>query len=230
MTTRQLIASRLDPRLRSALKLVYDEFRMLRNHKRGVRTYRDHVDSARPLRVQFGCGPEPKEGWLNTDIWPGPWATPDICLDVARPFPFPAGSVAEIYTEHMFEHLSYPTDAAHFLQESFRVLIPGGTLTIGVPDLEAIHDHYFQSLSAKTVVNSAPHILLGHPLEDLNYAFHQDGEHKFVYSDEFLIKFFEHFGLIDVRGRDFDPIMDSEHRRGGTLYVTGVKPPSRVNI
>ena len=225
MNLKQLIVSRLDPRIRNSLKGLYDECRILRNHNKGVRQVREKLGGHQPLRVQFGCGPEPKPGWLNTDMWPGPWAKPDLCLDVSRDLPFASGSVAEIYSEHMFEHLDYPSAACHFLAECFRVLAPGGIMTIGVPDHDGIYERY-QSVLSGSLPMPEPnaHNVIGHPLEELNFCFHQGGEHKFLYNEEFLIKLLVHFGFSTAHRREFDPEMDSEHRRGGTLYVVATKP------
>lgn len=225
MTIKQILASKIDQRFRKALKSLYDEWRILRNHKKGVRYVKQQLDPTRPIRVQFGCGPETKEGWLNTDLWPGPWATPDICLDVSRDLPFTSGTVSEIYSEHMFEHLEYPTTVKHFLEECFRVLAHRGTITIGVPDLDWIFQQYhgWTPSTPLSVYPNAPYIIR-HPLEELNYCFHQGGEHKFLYHEEFLCALLKYFGFSDVHRRAFDPLLDTEHRREGTLYVVASKP------
>jgi Methyltransferase domain len=155
MNLKQLLVAKFDQRIRSALKNLYDEWRILRNHKKGVRYVKQRLDATRPLRVQFGCGPEPKQGWFNTDVWPGPWATPDTCLDVSRDLPFASESVAEIYSEHMFEHLEHPSAACLFLTECFRVLEHGGIMTIGVPDVDAIYARY-RSLTSGTLTLIQP--------------------------------------------------------------------------
>lgn len=229
MTINQLLASCIDERIRKAAKTLYDEWRILRNHKKGERYVRQQLDASKPIRkpirIQFGCGPEPKEGWLNTDLWPGPWAKPDICLDVSRNLPFISGTVSEIYTEHMFEHLDYPSVVRHFLEECFRVLAPGGTMTIGVPDLGWIFERYHKSTPSTPfpIYPNAP-CIIGHPLEELNFCFHQGGEHKFLYDEQFLCALLDHFGFADVRRRAFDSLLDTEHRREGTLYVVASKP------
>jgi predicted SAM-dependent methyltransferase len=225
MTLKQLAVANFDPRIRKALKNLYDEWRILWNHRKGVRCVRQHLNATGPLRVQFGCGAQPKQGWLNTDMWPGPWATPDLCLDVSRELPFASDSVAEIYSEHMFEHLDYPSAACLFLTECLRVLEPGGAMTIGVPDVDAIYDRYQRLTSgAPSSLQPDAHFVIGHPLEELNFCFHQGGEHKFLYNEQFLIRLLVHFGFCEPRRRVFDPKMDSEHRREGTLYVVATKP------
>lgn len=225
MNIKSSILVKFDPRIRSALKALYDEWRILRNHNNGVRYVKRHLTKTSSLRVQFGCGPNPKQGWLNVDMWPGPWATPDICLDVSRDLPFEDGSVDEIYSEHMFEHLDYPIAASHFLAECFRVLRPGGLMIVGVPDVDAIYDRYMDSTKSTPapVGDLNDHSVLGHPLELLNYCFHQHGEHKFLYNEDFLDKLIRHFGFTTPKRRPFDPEIDSEFRRYGTLYMVATK-------
>jgi len=225
MNIRSIILAKLDPRIRIALKSFWDEYRIIRNHNKGVRYVKHLLTATSSLRVQFGCGPNPKNGWLNVDMWPGPWATPDICLDVSRDLPFESGSVVEIYTEHMFEHLDYPSAASHFLAECFRVLETGGILTIGVPDVDAIYERYLALTKTTPAEPEAvtANSILGHPLEFLNYCFHQNGEHKFLYNEDFLGKLIRHFGFSNPKRRPFDPLTDCETRRYGTLYMVATK-------
>jgi predicted SAM-dependent methyltransferase len=223
MTLKQAVSGILDIRIRSAAKGLYDQWRLLRNHRKGVRYVNSLCSHDRPLRVQFGCGPQPRKGWLNTDMWPGPWSNPDICLDASRPFPFASKSVAEIYSEHMFEHLDYPTEVRLFLSECFRVLECGATMTVGVPDFDAIYERYRKGWRP-AVDGSRERYILGHPLEELNYCFHQGGEHKFLYNEEFLATLLSHFGFLPVKRRAFDADIDTELRRDGTLYLVATKP------
>lgn len=219
-------ASWIDPRIKRAMKALYDEWRILRNHRKGVRYVQEKCVGVRPLRVHVGCGNTVKKGWLNTDLWPGPWATPDIALDVSRPLPFATDSVAEIYSEHMFEHLDYSVAVSLFLSESLRVLEPGGKLTIGVPDLDFVLRSYAGQLKMNppAIPTRQPYFLLDHPVEALNHFFHQQGEHKFLYDETYLVMLLAHFGFVAVKRRPFDPATDSEHRRVETLYVEALKP------
>ena len=61
-------------------------------------------------------------------------------------------------------------------------------------------------------------------MEHINYHFRQGGEHRFAYDFETLKYVLEKAGFIQVRRRDFDPLLDSRDRELGTLYVEGFKP------
>src|SRR5438093_1373845 len=83
-----------------------------------------------PHRLNIGCGEKLRRGWLNIDLDP----RADLRLDIRRPLPFREGSCAEIYSEHVLEHLAYPGEVEEVLRDWWRVLVPGGMLSVGVPD------------------------------------------------------------------------------------------------
>ncbi len=66
-----------------------------------------------PHRLNIGCGEKRRPGWLNIDLDP----RADLRLDIRRPLPFPEGSCAEIYSEHVLEHLAYPGEVEQVLRD-----------------------------------------------------------------------------------------------------------------
>jgi predicted SAM-dependent methyltransferase len=85
------------------------------------------------LRLHFGCGPKLLDGWVNIDrVANDPSVRTDISLTC---LPWADASVDEILAEHVFEHFTFAEEQAVW-QEVARVLRPGGTLTIEVPDFE----------------------------------------------------------------------------------------------
>lgn len=84
--------------------------------------------SARRLNV--GCGEHPLAYWTNLDM--DRTVRADVYADVP-PLPFPDRSMDEIYAGHFLEHLD-PDTAKEFLNECYRVLVPGGRLGVVVPD------------------------------------------------------------------------------------------------
>lgn len=122
------------------------------------------------VRINFGCGITPTEGWINLDnsyalrlknFYPlvillkflNLLSTPQlrniefnrkkniIFADATKRFNFENNSVDILYTSHMLEHLSRDS-AKNFIKESHRVLKKGGILRIVVPDLEKRVDDY----------------------------------------------------------------------------------------
>ena len=93
----------------------------------------------REVKLNFGCGTRALPGWVNIDGWSFPGI--DFVTDIRQPLPFHDASCRLIYTEHVFEHID-----ADFrlpvLREFIRVLQPGGTLRIVVPDCEKFVEAY----------------------------------------------------------------------------------------
>jgi predicted SAM-dependent methyltransferase len=87
------------------------------------------------VKIQVGTGPYTLPGWLNTDL--EPYMPGVIFLDATEPLPFMSRSVDIIYSEHMIEHIDYPS-GAKFLRECFRVMKPGGQLRIATPNLRSV--------------------------------------------------------------------------------------------
>jgi SAM-dependent methyltransferase len=87
----------------------------------------------KPLRLNIGCGANPLTGWINIDRVA---RAPGVVTDVdPTALPYPDASVDEALAEHVFEHFSFAEEAAVW-REMARVLRPGGTLAIEVPDFE----------------------------------------------------------------------------------------------
>jgi len=76
------------------------------------------------------------EGWKTLDITPGPEV--DFTGDCRNLSNFADGSVEIIYASHVLEHVPYNYEMMKTLKEWFRVLKPGGTVMISVPDLETL--------------------------------------------------------------------------------------------
>jgi predicted SAM-dependent methyltransferase len=174
-------------------------------------------------KLHLGCGPNIKHGWLNIDLY----QRADLKLDLREDLPFPDNSFSIIYNEHFFEHVDYPVPATDFLKECLRVLKPGGVTRIGVPDTEwplqeycdVRNDDYFG------IARQSWHpAWCTTPMEHINYHFRQDGEHRFAYDFTTLEKVLLLSGFVNVTRVDFDPAIDSESRKTGTLYVTALKP------
>lgn len=82
-------------------------------HRLTVSTKVRRLALDRPLKLDLGCGPNPKAGWVNIDLARGA----DLRLDLREPLPLPSGCAEVVYSEHFFEHLGYPGEASDFLAE-----------------------------------------------------------------------------------------------------------------
>lgn len=121
------------------------------------------------ITVNIGCGCTPTPGWLNFDnsmvvricrlpllvrllkgmtlLTAASIAHANVArsgvkwADATRHIPLADASVAVLYSSHMLEHLD-PRGAKRFLAEAYRILLPGGTLRLAVPDLRRRVNRY----------------------------------------------------------------------------------------
>jgi predicted SAM-dependent methyltransferase len=235
---RSLAKSYLSKNLRRAIKDVRTEISIQRTHRANLRRAQ-RLSHAAPLRLNLASGFHPKPGWLNVDLM-APEA--DLRLDLREPLPFPDASVEMIYAEHFFEHLNYPdlgdstawqletpeqpSEALLFLRECRRVLVPGGTLDLVVPDVEMTLDEYHTRREQPFPRHEewwGPK-WCDTPLHCVNYVFRQGREHKYAYDCETLARVLACSGFTDVRRRPFDPSLEAPNHQLGSLCMRARKP------
>ena len=222
-----LIGAQAVESLATARTQIRTDRNLSRLHRHGCAKARTLLGPA-PLRLHLGCGHVYKPGWVNIDAYHLPPCTPDLTLDLRKPLPFPDGACAEVYSEHFFEHVPFPEGAAGNLRETFRVLQPGGCVSIGVPDpvpvmtayLAGTPSPYFDYFNNHFSVRR--HLLTR--MEAVNWLFRQGGEHHFIYDYPSLEKMLSNAGFQRVHRREFDPARDSDARRYETIYVEAHKP------
>jgi SAM-dependent methyltransferase len=75
-----------------------------------------------PLRLDFGCGKNKKEGFFGIDLID--FEGVDLVLDIGKsPWPWEDSSVDEAHCSHFVEHLGVE-ERIHFVNELYRVLKP----------------------------------------------------------------------------------------------------------
>ena len=215
------LRNRIPHGLYSALRLLRNEVNIYRLHRKGIKKARTYAGQS-DMNLNIGCGPNRKQGWINIDLLPDV----DLSLDMREAMPFSENSATIIYSEHFFEHLDYPEPAKRFLKECHRILKPGGIFSVGVPDTEWPLQAYVgpddKNYFAWSKVNCLPEWCQTR-IDDINYHFRQDGEHRFAYDYETLHHALMEAGFSNIRQRAFDAGLDTESRRIGTLYVDAVK-------
>jgi SAM-dependent methyltransferase len=122
-----------------------------------------------PLKLDFGCGPNKREGFQGVDQY-GFDGKVDFVVDLTKtPWPWADGSVGEAHASHFIEHLTADQRVA-FVNELYRVLTPGGTCQIIVPHWAScraygdpthqwppVSEFWFFYLSKDWRENNAPH-------------------------------------------------------------------------
>ena len=211
--------------LRRALHALVSELKLARRHRAGL-SKAARLSLSQNLRLQLGSGSQPKAGWINVDLFAD---SADLSLDVREDLPFPQDSIAFVYTEHLFEHLEYPVDAKHLLAEIHRVLIPGATVSIVVPNFaEALQAYVSRDETFFTWADRVRSYLQKERptlMHHVNYWFRQDGHHLYAYDAETFTQVLRDAGFTAVRERAFDPELDSEKRYLlHSLYMEAIKP------
>jgi predicted SAM-dependent methyltransferase len=88
------------------------------------------ADSQALLKLDLGCGPHKRSGFLGVDSLALPGV--DVVADLRQAWPWPDGSVGEVVCAHFVEHLE-AAERIHFVNELYRVLAPGGKARIITP-------------------------------------------------------------------------------------------------
>ncbi len=85
------------------------------------------------LKLHIGCGGQILPGYINIDEVD---ARADVRLGL-QSIEYPENSLERVEGYMVLEHLN-PTDARLFLKKVYRMLQPGGTLILEVPDLAKV--------------------------------------------------------------------------------------------
>ena len=150
------------------------------------------------VRLHVGAGPNFIDGWLNTDISP----MAPLYLNATHSFPIKNNSVLFIFSEHFIEHISREK-AIGFLNESYRVLKPGGKIRISTPDVEAFareylnHSEYARSLMNYFNEESGQH--LWNYYADIVGQLHWHDMHRYLYDREILQDMLKSAGFVDIK-------------------------------
>jgi predicted SAM-dependent methyltransferase len=220
-TLRRVLEKRASPSVNRLVRQAWFEVRVAALHQRSVRRAGLVVQDS--SRLHLGCGWNRKPGWVNVDVDSGC----DLQLDLRRPLPIADDTVSEIYSEHLLEHLAYPADAVNLLRECFRVLRPGGVISVGVPDAGQLLLAYAKDDTEyiREAWERWEPEWCSTAMDSVNYTFRQDGAHQYAYDEETLAGALNAAGFTAIARRDFDPRRDQEARRGATLYMDARKPP-----
>lgn len=166
---------------------------------------------AKGLRLHLG-GWDPKPGWLIVNVEDRPHVdVRSTCSDLSM---FPDGSVAEIYASHVYEHLGYQQELPTAFGEAWRVLMPGGTLMIAVPDLEILAGLILQT---RQDVNAQWHVqrmVMGGQVEPFDF-------HKVGFTFNILCGMLTHHGFRNFRRvRSFGLYKDTSELEFGGVPIS----------
>jgi len=98
-----------------------------------IMTVYNIIPERKKIKLNLGCGNDLKPGYINIDRYNNTGSV-DMKCDLSA-IPFLDNTIDEIYTSHVFEHIPL-NDVYSVLEEWERVLIPGGTIAMRLPNLE----------------------------------------------------------------------------------------------
>lgn len=118
------------------------------------------------MKLDLGCGKNPREGFEGVDkIDFGQKHK----VDLAEKWPWEDASVEEVHASHFVEHLD-ARERIHFVNELYRVLVPGGKATLITPHWAScraygdlthkwppVSEFWFYYLSREWRAQNAPH-------------------------------------------------------------------------
>jgi predicted SAM-dependent methyltransferase len=181
----------------------------------------EFVRAMSQVNLELGAGPvKGKNGWVTIDHCEGT----NITWDLNMPLPFPDESVSKIYSSHLLEHFFYP-DLMRLLVDCHRVLKPGGSFSACVPDASIYVRAYMNAEALdRSFLGYRPAVVSDCKMDWLNYIAYMDGHHRYMFDGENLLRVLTKAGFSDVRGRDFDPVLDMLERKYQSIYAVGTKP------
>jgi len=147
-----------------------------------------HQPSKAPLRLHVG-GQVAHADWKILDIQPGPNVSfVGPCTDLSQ---FDADSIGEIYASHVIEHLGYRRELALAFREFNRVLVPGGSAYISVPDLPTLCDLYLDPALTQDERYRVMKMMFGGQIDGADF-------HHVGLNEEFLTSHLRKAGFTDI--------------------------------
>ena len=141
-------------------------------------------------RLHIG-GTSASPGWEVLNAYPAPYVD-HVCNanDLSR---FDDDTFAQIYASHVVEHLDYKDELLRTLVEWNRVLVPGGSVLISVPDLDILSSLLLQknrfSIAERYFVMR---MIFGGHVDRYDY-------HAVGLNEDFLGSFLHSSGYINIR-------------------------------
>jgi len=176
-------------------------------------------------RLNWGCGEHFAAGWINSDVKAHPGV--DLVADIRQGLPLQRDSIDYAVGIHVLPELAYP-DLVPALEELHRVLVPGGTLRLALPDLRRGIDAYLAGDEDYFKVGRDEVASLGGRfiVQMLWYGYSRS-----LFTVDFALELLERAGFEEVRQCSFgqtasgiDEIVALDNREEESLFVEGRKP------
>ena len=178
-----------------------------------------------PRRLNWGCGTaNVPEGWVNSDIKPGEGI--DVVADILEGLPLDDESFDYLVSVHALPEVPY-RDLPAALAELRRVLKSGGSLRLGLPDMEkAIRAYLARDADYFLVPDDDVRSLGGKMIVQLTWYGYSRSMFTFDYVEELL--YGAGFARVDRCGfkqtrSEHPEIVSLDDRERESLFVEAVK-------
>lgn len=178
------------------------------------------------MKLNLGCGLNVVDGWTNVDyalgakltklplfstinrklkVFSADWDSRIFLHDLTCRFPWQDASVDYCYSSHTLEHLTRG-QGVFLLQESHRVLRPGGVVRIVVPDLASVIREYHAGTIRADQFLETLGVLYGADKRGLKkfFAPFYEFPHKCMYDTPTLVAVMREAGFLAEERRPFD--------------------------
>jgi len=178
------------------------------------------------IRLNLGCGNDYKEGYTNVDL-DSPLAD-KRCGLLWFMKSSSDNSVTEVLADHVLEHLTFEEEKEFFTNLK-RILIPGGSAIIKVPDFQWLCETflYAEENDYKFYTTGSNDDFFGGGYDaDKRWSFlmatffgHQDGKHQ-LHKNAYTVGKFRAIGeLIDLRIKSMTPYARGKTKCIRVVYV-----------
>jgi predicted SAM-dependent methyltransferase len=163
-------------------------------NRRFRRTLRD---TPGPISIAVGAGGKVYDGWISSDIG---WSKGNY-LDVTRPWNLEV-EVTRVFGDNMVEHLGLAGTRA-FLRHAYDALVPGGSIRLVTPDVEAAARIYLNdpNETARLLVSLREHESqpAHEPVDLLHAVFHGWGHNiGYLFDYQTLAKELDAAGFVEI--------------------------------
>jgi len=212
---------------------IYRYFANKRRRSKASQFMRNYMATHQVRKLHVGCGGNYLESWLNSDLIPD--NNTIVMLDASKPFPLPASSFDYVFSEHVFEHLSFEQQL-NLLKESYRILKPGGKIRIATPDFDFLarlagnkkseFDNEYLKWNFQTFLKYIPARLMDAANLDVyvinNYF--RDWGHQLIHNKSSIKNLLEYCGFhvsgFQNVGESSDPLLIGLEKHGAVITDT----------
>lgn len=232
---------------------VYRYFANKRRNSKAKDFIDKYIQTHSIRKLHVGSGGSYLDTWLNTDLITDNRRI--VSLDVSKTFPIPSDSFDYIYSEHLFEHLTFPQQV-NYLRQSYRILKAGGKIRTATPDFDFLvklagssksdFEREYLRWNFKTFIRDIPEQVVKE--DDINVYvinnYFRDWGHQLIHNKSTLSDLLSYCGFhvlgTEEVGKSPDPVLAGLEQHGAmiteayngyeTMIIEAIKRPDNPAI